>query len=137
MTEQLTLKNSLPEVETTQQRLEELLRGEGFTDDLVHDLSLVAEEVLVNIIKHGYADAPESQREISVALSVNPQRRVEMVFRDDAAAFNPLTVEERDPDDDRLGGWGIPMLKTLTDHVEYAHQDGHNVLRVKRSERDS
>lgn len=137
MTEQLTLKNSLSEVEGAQQRLEEWLRGQGFTDDLVHDLSLVAEEVLVNVVKHGYAGQPEGEQEIEMLLSVSPERRVQVVFRDVAAAFDPLSVAERDPDDERPGGWGIPMLKTLSDRVEYAREDGFNVLRVERSERDS
>lgn len=141
MTEQLTLKNRLPQVETVQRRLEELLRGEGFSDGLVHDLSLVTEEVLVNIVTYGYEGEPESrpegEREILLLVTVTPERRVGLEFSDDAVPFDPLAVEERDPDDDRLGGWGIPMLKTLTDRVEYAREDGRNLLRIERAERDS
>jgi anti-sigma regulatory factor (Ser/Thr protein kinase) len=137
MNETITVKNRLGEVEAFQRKLEDLLRLEGFTDGLIHDLSLVAEEVLVNIVHYGYAGQEGSEREIVVRLLVDDQRKVLMEIRDDAVEFNPLEVEERDPEDDRLGGWGIPMLKTLTDRVEYAYENQQNVLRLERSERDS
>lgn len=137
MNQTLVLKNSLPEVEAFQRRLETLLEGVGFTQDLIHDLSLVAEEVLVNIVHYGYEEQGDSEREITVKLTVNEARKVHLEIRDDARPFNPLLAEDRDPDDDRIGGWGIPMLKTLTDHVEYAFEGNENVLRLERSERDS
>ena len=137
MNKHFVLKSRLPEVESFQRQLEEWLRQGGFTDDLIHDLSLVAEEVLVNIVHYGYEHLDEKEGEIRVKLSVDEGRKVHVEVRDDAVAFNPLTVAERDPDDDREGGWGIPMLKTLTDHVEYSREGAENVLVVERSERDS
>lgn len=136
MNETLVLKNRLPEVESLQRRLETLLREHGFSDELVHDLSLVAEEVLVNIVHYGYKHRHDEEAEITVHLSVDETRKVRLEVRDDAVAFNPLLVEDRDPDDDRVGGWGIPMLKTLTDSVEYERQGNENVLVMQRSERE-
>ncbi len=136
MNELIVLKNRLPEIESFQRRLEKMLREEGFSDELVHDLSLVCEEVLVNIVHYGY-EGDKSEREIKVGLSVDHRREVRLEIRDDAVAFDPLAAEERDADDERPGGWGIPMLKTLTDHVEYAREGSENVLTVLRSERDS
>lgn len=135
MTELFVLRNQLPEVESFQRRLEAFLRDHGFSDDLIHDLSLISEEMLVNIIHYGYPDGGE--REIKVVLAIDEARRICLEIRDDAIAFNPLEAEERDIDDERLGGWGIPMLKTLADHVEYARVGSKNVLRLERSERDS
>jgi anti-sigma regulatory factor (Ser/Thr protein kinase) len=136
--ERLIVCNLLPEVENFQRRLEDLLRGAGYSDDLVHDLSLVSEEVLVNIVHYGYEGGEgQGDREIRIWLRAGEDRKVHLEVRDDARPFDPLLVEERDPDDERLGGWGIPMLKTLTDHVEYAREGGENVLRMIRGERDS
>lgn len=137
MNERWTLKNLLPEVAVFQRHLETLLADSGYTPELINDLSLVSEEVVVNIIHYGYPEQDAGLREIVVTLQIDESRKVTMEFRDDAKAFNPLTVKERDPDDDRLGGWGIPMLKTLTDSLEYAYEGRENVLRVERSERDS
>jgi serine/threonine-protein kinase RsbW len=93
--------------------------------------------VLVNIIHYGYPSEEDPQREIRVDLCLEVPGTVRLEIRDDAIAFNPLTAPDRDPEDERLGGWGIPMLKSLTDHVEYAREGDHNVLRIERSERDS
>lgn len=131
----LELPALVGEVGTFQHFLEELLRRHGYTDDLVHDLSLVSEELLVNIISHGYRQSPNGT--IQVQVDLLPEQRVRLVFRDCAHAFNPLEAQERDPDDERLGGWGIPMLKELTDRLEYRREAGQNVLLLERSERDS
>jgi serine/threonine-protein kinase RsbW len=137
MTKQLVISSSLPAVEQFQRQLEQTLQSAGFSEDLVHDLSLVCEEVLVNIIHYGYPSEEDPQREIRVDLCLEVPGTVRLEIRDDAIAFNPLTAPDRDPEDERLGGWGIPMLKSLTDHVEYAREGDHNVLRIERSERDS
>lgn len=137
MIEQFVLHNQLSEVESFQRRLETLLREQGFSDALVHDLSLISEEMLVNIVHYGYPESDEGEREIRVVLGIDEARRICLEIRDDAVPFNPLAAEERDIDDERLGGWGIPMLKTLADHVEYAREGSENVLTLKRSERDS
>lgn len=136
MNELMVLKNRLSEVESFQRRLEKMLRERGFSDDLIHDLSLVCEEVLVNIVHYGY-DGDKGEREIKVDLSIDETRRVRLEIRDDAKAFDPLAVEERDHEDERPGGWGIPMLKTLTDQVQYRREGSQNVLTLLRSERDS
>lgn len=138
MNELLVLKVSLPEVAAFQSELEGRLRAEGFSDDLIHDLSLVSEEVLVNIIHYGYEDGKGgAERLIKVRLQIDEGRTVHLEVRDDGQAFDPLQVEERNPEDDRLGGWGISMLKTLTDRVEYRRECGENVLLLQRAERDS
>lgn len=133
----LTLKNRLTEIESFQARLEKELSAADFTLDLIHDLCLVCEEVLVNIISYGYDSDGHPEKEIAVRLVIDADRKVHMEFSDDATPFDPLSVEERDPDDERIGGWGIPMLKTLTDRLEYSYEDGRNILRIERSERDS
>jgi anti-sigma regulatory factor (Ser/Thr protein kinase) len=137
MNELLVLKNRLSEVEAFQRRLEDLLKQKGFSADLIHDLSLVAEEVLVNIVHYGYEEPQRSEAEIQIRLTVDDVRKVRIEIRDDAVPFNPLLVEDRDPDDDRVGGWGIPMLKNLTDHVHYRREGRENVLVMERAERDS
>lgn len=137
MTTTLSLTNRLADLPQLQQQLEDRLREAGFSDDLVHDLLLVSEEIVANIIHHGYAGHPEGERPITVELEITPSRVVQLAFRDQATPFNPLQVEDRDPDDERPGGWGLPMLKTLTDQITYAFEDSQNVLWIARAERDS
>ena len=135
MRQLLVLEHRLSEVQAFQRRLEGFLREAGYSEDLVHDLSLVSEEVLVNIIHHGEAGDSAADRRIQVLLGTDEAGLVHLEFRDDNCGFNPLQVQERDPGDERAGGWGIPLLKTLADHVEYSRRAGHNVLHLVRGER--
>lgn len=134
MNERVHLRGRFSEVEGFQRRLESRLREAGFSVELVHDLSLLAEEVLVNVIHHGYGG--EGDAPLEVCLRVDEGRRVHLEFRDHAPPFDPLQAEERDPEEERLGGWGIPMLKLLSDRVSYARIGDQNVLALTRAERD-
>lgn len=126
-----SLSTHLDEVSRIQSVLENNLRTAGFSADLVHDLLLLAEEMLVNSISHG------SPKVIEVAMEVDEERNIILHFKDDGVAFNPLDADDRDPDDDRLGGWGIPMLRALSDEASYARIEPYNVLMIRRAERDS
>ena len=130
------LKIAMEEVATFQASLESMLAEVGFSADLVHDLSLISEELLVNIISYGF---PSESLDglIEITLELGADRVVSMEFRDNGIAFDPLAAPERDPDDERLGGWGIPMLKAMSDEVSYQRVGEYNILRFTRTERDS
>lgn len=135
--EHFVLPNLHTEVSTLQLKIEAFIHQHHLSDDLLADLSLVAEEVFVNILNHGYAKDELGRRTIKLSLGLDHKHKVYLEFRDDGSAFNPLEAPERDPDDERLGGWGIPMLRTLTDDLSYAREGQENVLTVIRGERDS
>lgn len=130
------LKIDMEEVGKFQEKLESMLTSAHFSADLVHDLSLISEELLVNIVSYGYPLEKEDGS-IEVTVQVGADRAVTMEFRDNGAAFDPLSSPERDPEDERVGGWGIPMLKAFADKVEYRREGEYNVLSLTRSERDS
>ncbi len=133
MNETFRLENRLELLGPFQDQLDGKLLEAGFSQDLVEDLRLVVEELLVNTISYGY----ESGREgvIELVLSTPEPDQVRLQFHDDAREFNPLDAPDRDPDDDRIGGWGIPLLRALTDKVEYRRQGVNNVLTIERRER--
>lgn len=128
--ENFRLKNDLAELGSFQERLSGLLESHGVGEELTHDVTLLAEELLVNTITHGYEEAPRLA-EIEVELTIVPDSKVVLVFKDDASPFNPLEADERDLDEERLGGWGIPLLKTLADALEYQYTEGFNVFRFE------
>lgn len=130
-----TVEGKLEAISLFQEQLESILAEEGFSADLVHDMSLLTEEILVNIVSHGYGEQ-SAHSPIEIDLTANVASIV-LEFRDQAPPFDPLSAPERDPDDERLGGWGIPLLKTLTDHISYRREGAYNILRLSRSERDS
>lgn len=137
MKERSVVKNDLSEVAHFQRRFEAKLKERGYSEQLIHDLSLVCEEVLVNIVHYGYQGYQPGEAEIQISLSFDEARKITVEVRDEAVAFDPLAAEERDHNDDRLGGWGLPILKAFTDRVEYVRELSENVLTFERSERDS
>ncbi|MEM8551741.1 MAG: ATP-binding protein, partial [Pseudomonadota bacterium] len=52
--------------------------------------------------------------------------------RDDAAPFDPLSRGPVDPEADlekrEIGGLGVHLVRSMTDHLEYQFNDGRNVL---------
>lgn len=126
----------MEEIARFQENLESLLTEAHFSGELVHDLSLVSEELLVNIISYGYP-LDREKGVIEVTVQVGSDGAVLMEFRDKGIAFDPLSSPERDPEDERVGGWGIPMLKAFSDQVRYRREGEYNVLSLSRSERDS
>lgn len=94
-------------------------------------LNLVAEEVFMNVVRHGAGAS---------SAAVNLRRdagAVVMVTEDDAAEFNPLLAPEFDPatplEQRRTGGLGIHLLRSLMDTVDYQRVSGKNVLTMRKS----
>jgi serine/threonine-protein kinase RsbW len=96
----------------------------------VWPFQIALDEMLSNIVDHGYAK-PETGREIEVEFRLE-HGVLELTIVDDAAAFDPLAVEEPDtsrPAEARpIGGLGIFLVRKLMDAVEYERRDGRNRL---------
>ncbi len=105
----------------------------GYSADLCQDLELVLEELLLNTIRYGYPNGEEDLLRIS--LQGQPGCWVELVVLDTGRPFDPLRACERP--DDKVGGWGIPLICGLTDCIQYSFVDGYNRLEIRRAERES
>ena len=124
------LENDSSQVEPVLNDLEAHLKEEGFGSEIVHDLRLISEELLLNTVCYGYDDGVKDQLSVRV---IREKGELVLEFRDQACAFNPLDAEDRDPECERLGGWGVPLLKELTDDIQYRREGKQNVLIVRKS----
>jgi anti-sigma regulatory factor (Ser/Thr protein kinase) len=101
------------------------------TKEFRHDLKLVSEELLANIINHGYDGDTDETIDIDLAVD---ESSVRMTFTDSARAFNPL--EQKHPEilnDLSDGGMGILLVKSLTDEQYYKRDNDHNVFTVTKN----
>ncbi len=101
------------------------------TKEFRHDIKLVSEELLANIINHGYDNHVDETIDIELAVDGSSVR---ITFTDSARAFNPL--ERKNPDmlnDLSEGGMGILLVKSLTDEQHYKHDNSHNVFTVTKN----
>jgi anti-sigma regulatory factor (Ser/Thr protein kinase) len=131
---EFTIKNDLAELDRVSQRMNEFVTRQRLGPQLLHDLDLVLEEVLANIISYGYADGRE--HEIRVRLSVH-SGEVRIDVEDDGQPFNPLDAPAPDttkPMAERpVGGLGIHLVRQLMDGLEYKRQGDWNHLTMKKT----
>ena len=128
----LEISSTVSELERVFAFIDQYCQRTGVPDAIKYKLFLVAEELTVNSISHGYGGRPDGR--IAMALR-RPGDDVELSFEDEAPAFDILR-DAPEPEIDaplsarHLGGLGVHLLKTLASTASYAHESGRNVLRV-------
>jgi serine/threonine-protein kinase RsbW len=97
----------------------ERLAGTGAGDETIADLVQAVDELVCNVVEHGYAGRPGS---IEIAF-LDDAEGVGFRIRDDAPPFDPtavpapplhLPLAER-----RLGGMGVHLARSLTDGFDH------------------
>jgi len=128
------LKNKVAEIARLGERLGEFAALHQLAPNVLYDLNVALEEAVNNIISHGYAD--DREHEILVRIRVESGEVIAEV-KDDARAFNPLTVPDADvstPLDERTaGGLGVHLMRKLMDGIEYQRLEDGNLLILKKT----
>ena len=110
------------------------LRGQDCPMKTELQIMIAVEEVFVNIAHYAYGGEP-GMVVISYEVLADPPS-VRIQFRDDGEPYNPLEREDPDvsrPAEERdIGGLGIFMVKKSMDRLEYAYEDGKNVLTLTK-----
>ena len=135
---EIEISNKLSELERLDQTLAELWRRQGLTPAVVRDLNLALEEIVINVISHGYTD----DREHIIRINLNVQLgEVRIEVEDDGQPFNPLEVPEADitkPLTERtIGGLGIHLARKVLDGLEYKRQGNKNLVILKKQTQHS
>lgn len=134
MTLSLTLRNHTSEVTRLVDRLEAFGAEAGLPPDVTFRLTLSLDEIVSNVIRHGFDDDAEHQ--ILVTLTV-ADGHVTATVVDDGSAFDPreaplpnldAPLEER-----QAGGLGMHLVRETMDEIDYRREDGRNVLTVRTS----
>jgi serine/threonine-protein kinase RsbW len=118
------------------ERISELGRAKGWSPRCMYQLSLALDELISNTLRYGY-EHPGRHR-IQVSLSIQG-RRLHVVIQDNAIRFNPFSEapapELNTPLLERqrcIGGMGVHLVKKVMDRVEYAWEQGGNVVRLEK-----
>lgn len=97
-------------------------------------LDVAVEELFVNIASYAYG---EKTGTAEITMNLLPGQIVEITFRDSGIPYNPL--EKPDPDitkpaeEREIGGLGIYIVKKSMDEVLYRHEDGQNILTIRKA----
>lgn len=101
----------------------------GFSADALNRIELVAEEALVNVFVHGYAEH-EGQVEVRSLTSDDPALTIEI--RDKGISFDPLSIADPDVESDlakrKIGGMGVFLIRKMTHRVSYRREGDTNIL---------
>lgn len=129
----LILKNELIEIQRLAQRVTIFAEEQQLSAEVAHDLNLVLEEVVSNIILYGYEDTFEHMLDVWIGIQGST---IAIKIHDDGKPFNPLEASDPDLDipleDREIGGLGIYLTRTLMDDLEYERTQEKNVLRMKK-----
>lgn len=125
------LRNDLRELARASELANSLLDRGGIGEPEAYATQLVLEEILSNVIRHGYEDS--EGHEISVSLRAS-DGGVELQVEDDGREFDPLSAPEVDLgiplEERRVGGLGIHLVRKMASEVRYRRQDGKNRVEV-------
>ena len=114
--------------------LEAFARDEGWPSRLEFQIKLVIEEVVMNILSHGYEDGGDHDILIELA---SDAEKIGIEIVDDGRPYDPLT-EAPAPDteaslsDRPVGGLGVYLVCALMDEASYRREDNRNRLALTK-----
>ncbi|MFP3868079.1 MAG: ATP-binding protein [Desulfobacteraceae bacterium] len=116
----LSLSNQPENLELLNEALQAQASAWGLSERALAHLELVAEELFINIVKHGYE--PGQTGRIDVTLEQQGPR-LRLIMEDDGRPFDPLLdyypSEDPDLESRPVGGLGICLVRRLAESIVY------------------
>jgi len=130
----IVLVNDRAEIEPLGRLVEQFGGEHGLPPETVFHINLALDEIVTNVIAHGFEDCDRHEIVVRLTLDVD---HVLVEVEDDGLPFNPLDAPtpnlDLDIEDRPVGGLGIHFVQSVMDGVEYCRRDGHNILRMTKS----
>lgn len=130
VTQQLTIQGQLTELARVTQWVEILAKRHFISETTQFAIELCMEEVLANIILHGYGG--NSDRSVTVRFFTPHRGCYVFEVEDEAPIFNPLAGEELPPinsdNETRIGGQGLRLLRRFASQLAYEARANGNRL---------
>lgn len=133
---QIAIQSVQSEVTNVVSMLSGWLMAHDVDAEIVAELELVFAEALNNVVEHAYLYRENG--EIDILASLN-ERRLKIRITDSGREFGgppPLTemnVEDCAFEELPEGGFGWNLIRTLTDTVEFEHENKQNRLTLTRN----
>ena len=132
---ELTVAASIDNVSAVTEFVDEQLEALDCPMKAQMQIDIAIDELFSNIAFYAYG---EGEGEATVRFeAVDSPRAVRITFIDSGIPYNPLSAEDPDvtlsAEDRKIGGLGIFMVKKSMDTLEYAYQDGKNMLTIQKN----
>ena len=130
----ITVPAEAAALETVNAFIQEKLESINCPKRAKMQMMLAVEEIFVNISSYAYH--PEvGLAEVGVDVNGDPST-VTIRFLDQGRPFNPLEKPDADitlsAQEREIGGLGILLVKKIMDQVDYAYENGKNILIIKK-----
>ncbi|MDR3187203.1 MAG: ATP-binding protein [Holosporaceae bacterium] len=130
----IKIKNNIEEIGKVCEEARIFCSKNDVPDAKYHDVAIILDEVITNIISYAYPDGKEH------FFSLDLQKGsgfIRIKFTDDGVAFDPLTLDAPDTisslKERKVGGLGVYIVKQLAKSVKYSRANGRNQLEIKIS----
>jgi serine/threonine-protein kinase RsbW len=129
---EMTTGSDIREIPAVSARLEDTMGAAGFLPDEILDTQLAVEDVITNIIVHGYK---KTGCPIHLSCRFIPGGiRIEVA--DSAPRFDPLSIPEPEIGGDiyerKIGGLGVFLVRQVMDGISYRYENGKNILTMEK-----
>jgi serine/threonine-protein kinase RsbW len=129
----LQLRNDTAELEAGQKTLRAFLEAEGVSTRALYHAELAFEELVTNIIRHGFGFRDRGMHRIDVNASVDGEEIV-LTVEDAAPPFDPSQAPQPDLptgiDDARIGGLGLRLVRMAAKRMDYERVGDRNRVTV-------
>jgi anti-sigma regulatory factor (Ser/Thr protein kinase) len=134
----LLIPNDLNELTRVGEWVNAWAQQQTIPEHTAQQLDLCAAEAVTNVMTHGFADS--HAHEIALRLALHGEAVV-LEIEDDGVAFDP-TLADPPPqnatmESDEVGGWGIRIVRRLSDELRYCRVGERNCLTLVFKSRPS
>ena len=125
----LQIRSDLAELTRVAVWIDDWARRHSVPDQTAQTLDLCAAEAVSNVMTHGLAGAEQGEIDLRLGREGDD---VVLEIEDGGIAFDPITQAPPPTpvtlESDKVGGWGIRIVKKLSDEVRYDRVNGRNRL---------
>ena len=131
---ELTLEARLANLQQVLDFVDDQLRSMHCLMKLMMQIDVAVEEIFVNVASYAYAPGTGS---VTVRTDLQESPRAALItFIDSGVPFNPLAKQDPDvtlsAEERSIGGLGIYMVKKTMDKMDYAYENGQNILTMTK-----
>jgi anti-sigma regulatory factor (Ser/Thr protein kinase) len=116
----LILNNTIAAVEDARVQIERRLEPLELTPKVVNRLEVVLEELVSNVVRHGFEPGADGSIRLVVAARLET---IDLTLEDDGVPFDPTEAAQPSPleslETAKLGGLGIPLVRKLSASLRY------------------
>ncbi|MDR2829647.1 MAG: ATP-binding protein [Methanobrevibacter sp.] len=136
----IVVKSDENELYNVLDTINEFLDSKNVSEKFKLRLSMVLEEIFINIVNYAYeAGSEDNEIKIEYNFEKDPLKII-IKFIDKGASFNPLSNDDPDislsSDEREIGGLGILLIKKSVDKISYQFKDNQNILTIEKNIKD-